>query len=48
MDVAINPELERLIMGWGPKVEVIAPAKLRAKVAEAGREMWELMREAAC
>jgi predicted DNA-binding transcriptional regulator YafY len=44
MDVAINPELQRLIMSWGPEAEVVAPAKLRAKVAEAGREMWKLMR----
>lgn len=34
MKVVLNNELERLILGYGGHIEVIAPSELRAKVAE--------------
>ncbi|MHA3771321.1 helix-turn-helix transcriptional regulator [Verrucomicrobiota bacterium sgz303538] len=32
MDVAINPELERMVMSWGEQVEVMEPLSLRQSV----------------
>jgi proteasome accessory factor B len=37
MEVAVTPELERWVLGWGADVEVIAPIPLRQKMAEVGR-----------
>lgn len=37
MDVAVTPELERWVLGWGADVEVLAPISLRQAIAEVGR-----------
>lgn len=34
MEALVNPELMRFIRSWGPEVEVVEPAELRAAVAE--------------
>ena len=34
MEVGVSPEVERWILGWGEHVEVLAPASLRAAIAE--------------
>jgi predicted DNA-binding transcriptional regulator YafY len=39
MDVAITPELEREILGWGLEVEVLAPAALRERMLATVKEM---------
>ncbi len=37
MEVAVTPELERWVLGWGADVEVLAPLSLRQEMAEVGR-----------
>jgi predicted DNA-binding transcriptional regulator YafY len=32
MEVAVNPELERLILGWGAQAEVLSPQSLRESI----------------
>ena len=32
MNVALNPEVERLILGWGSQLEVLGPPSLRQKI----------------
>ena len=34
LEVGVSPEVERWILGWGEHVEVLAPASLRAAIAE--------------
>jgi predicted DNA-binding transcriptional regulator YafY len=34
MEVAINPELERLVLSWGSQAEVLAPASLRECISK--------------
>ncbi len=38
MEVAVNVELERWVLGWGEHAEVIEPPALRQKVAERLRQ----------
>jgi predicted DNA-binding transcriptional regulator YafY len=39
MNVAVTPELEREILGWGLEVEVLAPASLREKLLATVKQM---------
>jgi hypothetical protein len=32
MNVALSPEVERLVLSWGSQVEVLGPASLRQKI----------------
>jgi predicted DNA-binding transcriptional regulator YafY len=41
MHVAINPELERLILGWGAQAEVLSPQRLRASIWKSAVEVME-------
>jgi predicted DNA-binding transcriptional regulator YafY len=34
MNVALSPEVERLVLSWGSQVEVLGPASLRQKLWE--------------
>ncbi len=43
-DVALTPDLEQWILGFGAKVEVVEPAELRRKVADAARGVVGLYR----
>ena len=45
MQVAINPELERLVMGWGSRVEVLSPPCLRERVREEAQTISARMAE---
>jgi proteasome accessory factor B len=40
MDVAINPELERLILSWGAQAEVLAPRSLRESIWKTAQEIF--------
>ncbi len=46
MNVAVTPELERLLLGWGEEALVSSPEKLRARVAERVKELYDLYVEA--
>ncbi|MHA3771343.1 helix-turn-helix transcriptional regulator [Verrucomicrobiota bacterium sgz303538] len=39
MEVAITPELERFILGWGAELQVLSPAPLVKAIAKTAREM---------
>jgi predicted DNA-binding transcriptional regulator YafY len=41
MEVAINPELERLILSWGSQIEVLAPAALRESIWRSAKAVFE-------
>ena len=40
-DRTINPDLERLILGWGSQVQVLAPARLRESIWKEAKEIFE-------
>ena len=47
LEVGVSPEIERWILGWGEHVEVLAPAGLRAAIAEKTERVAALYRPAA-
>ena len=44
LKVGVSPEIERWILGWGEHVEVLAPASLRAVIAEKAARVAALYR----
>jgi predicted DNA-binding transcriptional regulator YafY len=41
MEVAINPELERLVLSWGSQADVLAPASLRESIWKEAKAIYE-------
>lgn len=42
LELAMTPETNACVRGWGAAVEVVEPASLRARIAEQALETWVL------
>ena len=42
LELAITPETDAWVRGWGAAVEMVEPASLRARIAEQALQAWML------